>query len=73
MPHLDLQTEADAVHAANIDTIAIGIGRTYDRTQLEMMATSPDKIFTMTNFQDLSGVFGQLPNKSESLSIINHR
>ncbi|KAK3786335.1 hypothetical protein RRG08_022958 [Elysia crispata] len=50
------KAEAALLAKTNITTIAIGIGRSVRKNELKLIASSPNLVFYVKNFQDLSGI-----------------
>ena len=55
-----LQVEAEAIHKENINIFAIGVGSGVDRKELELIASNPNNVFTVSNFQALDNIQANL-------------
>ncbi|GFR96147.1 collagen alpha-5(VI) chain [Elysia marginata] len=54
------KVEAEAIHKENINIFAIGVGSGVDRSELELIASSPNNVFTVSNFQALDNIQANL-------------
>ena len=52
--------EAELVHKAGITVYAVGIGNTIDMSELQMIASSPDKVLSVANFDALQNILADL-------------
>ncbi|KAK3802432.1 hypothetical protein RRG08_017617 [Elysia crispata] len=52
--------EANLLAQEDITVIAIGVGGNYNRTELEVIASSPDLVFDVKNFRSLNSIKDQM-------------
>ncbi|XP_035826806.1 uncharacterized protein LOC101848762 [Aplysia californica] len=52
--------EADEIHKENINIFAIGVGNGVDRKELELIASDPKNVFTVSNFNALDNIQASL-------------
>ncbi|GFO24022.1 A disintegrin and metalloproteinase with thrombospondin motifs 9-like isoform x4 [Plakobranchus ocellatus] len=55
-----MKVEAQEIHKENINIFAIGVGSGVDRSELELIASDPKNVFTVSNFQALDNIQANL-------------
>ena len=55
-----MQQEVDLIHQENINIFAIGVGNGIDRKELELIASDPKNVFTVSNFDALDNIQASL-------------
>jgi collagen type VI alpha len=58
------KTEANLIHKENMNIFAVGVGQNVDRNELETIATDPQNVFTVNNFNALDSIQSQLQQSS---------
>ena len=51
-----IQTEANAIHQGNLNVLSVGVGSGVNQNELELIASDPSNVYTVSSFDALSNI-----------------